>query len=374
MLVLPFGLVLTRAQLAHLAQPREALAAAALGLGLLAAAAWVFVFEPPPGLLLLAPLIIVATLRFGLLGAAAGSLWSAVLVVGFSLAGLGPLGAARGELHDAMIWLQGSIAMLALTTLPVAAVLAQRDRFELELRDRRRAAEAASETKSRLLANLSHELRTPLNAVTNLSGLMLGGVGGPLNPQQREMLASVADSADQLEVLAGDLTAYARAESGEAAAPQRIALDEAAAAAFDRARAKAAAGGAVLRLLAPSDWTPVAWAAPESAARILDELVENALEHGGGHVEVAFSRPAGPFVRIEIRDRGSGVPETRRHGLFEPFNRFGKEDGRYSGAGVGLALARRLARSAGGEVDFVTTAGRGSIFWVDLPVPDESPG
>lgn len=368
-LILPFGLVLTRAHLVRLGGRRDRLEAAGLLAAISCTAAYVFTVQNLPQLIWVSPLLIAATLRFGLLGAATSTIWTAFLSVGLSLAGYGPLGREGGDPHAEMIWLQSAMATLSLATLPVAAVLAQRDRAEAGLQEGRRVAEAASAAKSNLLANLSHEVRTPLNAMTNLSRIMLAGGVGPLNDEQKAMLDTVAGSADQLVALAADLTAFARAEAGELdSRVERLDLERAAERVIASMNEKVSGLGVAVTLLSPADWSPKATANLDAAERVIQELLNNALDHAGGEpVEIAFSRPGLETVRIEVRDHGPGVPENRRDGLFEPFNRFGKLDGRYTGTGVGLALARRLAQLQGGDVDFESAPGQGSVFWLDLP-------
>ena len=103
---------------------------------------------------------------------------------------------------------------------------------------------------------------------------------------------------------------------------------------------------------------------------MIRNLVENARIHGGGgggrgDVEVALSRSADGFARLDVLDRGPGVPEEARERIFEPFTRLPGSPGAGSvppGTGLGLSLARQVARRHGGDVVSLPRDGGGSLF------------
>ncbi|MFG1706889.1 sensor histidine kinase [Nonomuraea sp. M3C6] len=99
--------------------------------------------------------------------------------------------------------------------------------------------------------------------------------------------------------------------------------------------------------------------------RIVSPLLDNALRYARSHVTVRAARqPDG--VRIDVTDDGSGVPPSFAEQLFQPGRRADPTDG-HGGAGLGLPLARRLARSAGGEVTYNAEHTSGAGFVVILP-------
>jgi signal transduction histidine kinase len=104
---------------------------------------------------------------------------------------------------------------------------------------------------------------------------------------------------------------------------------------------------------------------PALLERIVSPLLTNALRYARTHIGVTASR-AGGNVRIDITDDGPGVPQSFTGHLFQPGQRADPSDG-HGGAGLGLPLARRLARSAGGEVSYDTGFGPGARFVVTLP-------
>ena len=98
-------------------------------------------------------------------------------------------------------------------------------------------------------------------------------------------------------------------------------------------------------------------------------LGSNAIKYGrpSGRVELA-ARPAGAAVRISVIDDGIGIPVEKQARIFEPFQRAGQEVGPIEGTGIGLTISKRLAELMRGELGFTSAAGRGSTFWIELPL------
>jgi CheY-like chemotaxis protein/HPt (histidine-containing phosphotransfer) domain-containing protein len=104
--------------------------------------------------------------------------------------------------------------------------------------------------------------------------------------------------------------------------------------------------------------------------RILGNLLSNAVKYTpAGGVELRVGGDAA-HLRIEVADTGIGIPEGRRHHLFEEYERFGAERTTIEGTGLGLAIAHRLARRMGGYMGHRDNPGGGSIFWLELPAGD----
>ena len=359
--VTPFALSVFDSRCPVRRRPWRAVEAAALLLLIVAAAVATFFAGWPTGFLV-PPLLLLASVRFRVPGAATAVCAVAAVAVLARLQETAPAMAA-GPFWMLQIYLLLGCVPFLLT----AAVLDERDRLAREATAALRRAEAADLGKSRLLANVSHEVRTPLNAVAAFSEALLREQVGPLNPEQKRMLQCVVASAQHLVLLAENLTSMARAE---ALSPEIVAgpvdvrrvvrqLVEELQPAADRFDARLAAALPEAPLTAVAD--------PGRTAQILTNLVTNAIRYAGGEITIAARREGDGRIRVEVRDHGPGVPCDRRDELFEPFNRFGKEAGRYDGTGIGLPLARRLAEQQGGALDFESAPGRGSCFWVLLP-------
>ena len=320
-------------------------------------------------LMLLTPLIIIASLRFGVVGAAVAALTVGALALGFTISGLGPIAELEGISAQAKVyWLQLYLAVVGLSTLPVAAVMRDRERYAAELARQRRRAEAASEGKSRLLANVSHEIKSPVGGIIGIGELWSTGKLGPVTPMQEEMAEMLVRTARQIEALAYDLLDVARAEAGAVSVNLRpvelLGLVED----VKRACAVKPEAAGLKWTIEPAPRALVATADSVRLSQILTNLVTNAVKYGGsgGVVSLRLSQPSAGVARIEVIDKGPGISPEKQAELFEPFNRLGMEKSTIEGHGIGLALARRLAELQGGSLGFESKVGEGSRFWVDL--------
>jgi CheY-like chemotaxis protein len=105
-------------------------------------------------------------------------------------------------------------------------------------------------------------------------------------------------------------------------------------------------------------------------AQIVMNYGTNAIKYNrsDGSVSISVSVASGGFVRVTISDTGHGIPADKQEKLFQPFQRAGQETGPIEGTGIGLVITKRLAELMGGHVGFRSTPGKGSDFWVDLPI------
>jgi signal transduction histidine kinase len=213
-----------------------------------------------------------------------------------------------------------------------------------------------------LSAELSHELRTPLAAIVAEAELALRRNRG--SEEYREALREIAQRASQMERTLETLMAAARAEShrdmGTAAAGE---VGEQAVAAC----ASVAHDSGIDLRLAPPDESVRVDVDADTAERILVPLIENGVRYGRSHVQLSV-HPNGDSVEFLVNDDGPGIDHLELDRIFEPG--FRGEAGAATdspGAGLGLALARRLARAVGGEVEAVEN-GAGGSFRARLPL------
>ena len=237
------------------------------------------------------------------------------------------------------------------------------------LDEQRRRAEAANRAKSDFLASMSHELRTPLNAVIGFAEVLRMGWGDEaLSRRQGEAVDQIHVAGRHLLALIEEVLDFARIESGkvsvsiEAVDPREVA--EALVGSF-RPMAERAS---VSLLVAPSEAGLAVRADHLRLKQVLTNLMSNAIKYNRprGNVEVEVRRHGGQ-VRISVRDTGLGIPAGRMADLFEPFDRLGRESSGVEGAGLGLALTRRLVEAMDGRLDVQSQEGVGSTFTVDLP-------
>jgi signal transduction histidine kinase len=215
--------------------------------------------------------------------------------------------------------------------------------------------------EQRFSAELSHELRTPLAAVSAEAELALARERR--GDEYRAALEVIRTRATQLERTLEALLAAARAESGAASGTSDAmqVAEQAKEACETLAREREIS----IRVTPPR--TPVRIGAQADAAeRVLTPLLENACRYGGHSVLLSVIGGA-DTVEFRVADDGPGVDPGERDRIFEPGLRgAAAENGSGDGAGLGLSLARRLARGLGGEVDCVASA-NGAVFVARLP-------
>ncbi|MBF0628022.1 MAG: PAS domain S-box protein [Magnetococcales bacterium] len=251
-----------------------------------------------------------------------------------------------------------------------------RKRLEEELRQAKIAAETANEVKNRFLANMSHELRTPLNAVIGFSGLLLEREMGALTDTQEEFLRGVLKSGQELLGLVNNLLDLADAVSGQTALRIRLFdLRVFLATHLSHARELAAARGQRIH----ADWMDapeLLRTDPTLLGRVLDVLLDNAMKFSptGGRIELVARKVSDGVdqsgLELLIRDEGIGIASEDLERIFLPFEQADLTQSRiFSGAGVGLTLARQWVARMGGSVQAESWGtDRGSCFRVWLPL------
>jgi signal transduction histidine kinase len=311
--------------------------------------------------------LIWAALRFGERGAATAAFAVSAAAVAATTLGHGPF-VERG-LSNSLLSLQTFMSVVGATLLLLGATIAER-RFALEeARWAHDEAERANRVKSEFLAVMSHELRTPLTAIAGYAELLSDGVYGPLNEQETEAVHSIHRSEQHLLSIVEEILGFVSAEKGEIAV---AAEDIPIAAAFDDVEplVQPDLQGkhfvlerrlALPRLAVHAD--------RRSLRQILVNLIANASKYtaDGGKITLGADRD-GSTVRIWVRDTGVGISGEELQRVFEPF--FQSERGltrRYSGVGLGLTIARDLARRMEGDVTLASTVGSGTTATVVLP-------
>lgn len=226
----------------------------------------------------------------------------------------------------------------------------------------------ASQAKSDFLGIMSHELRTPLNAILGYADLVLLGVPEPVGDKARRHIERVRTAAQHLLQLVDEVLSYARLEAGkEVARVERVDIGTVIQESAALVRPLADRKGLALRIRLPDPPVQVetdGW----KVRQILANLATNAAKFTSeGEIEItaAVSRN----VRIEVRDTGIGIPPEHLEHVFEPFWQVEHSaTRRFGGTGLGLGVARRLARLLGGDVTVRSTPGAGSTFTLMLPL------
>jgi signal transduction histidine kinase len=233
----------------------------------------------------------------------------------------------------------------------------------------------ANRARTDFLANVSHELRTPLTAILGFTELLAEGIDGPLNPRQHEDAATILASSRRLLELVDDLIDLSQVDADRVELRlQPVDIAPLLAAAVDDARSGAGEKGLLL-VGDPPAGSLVAKADATRVATILNNLIDNAVKFTPPRGEIRTSgwlEPAqderASFVRVDVADSGVGIATTDQERVFEKFQRLGGPA--QPGAGLGLTIARELARMHGGSLTVETTLGLGSRFTLRLPAAE----
>ena len=219
------------------------------------------------------------------------------------------------------------------------------------------------------LAVMSHELRTPLNAIAGYADLLKTGVYGTLDDKQTEAVERIHRSERQLLSVVNEVLGFVKAEKGEVVVtPRPIPVAEA----FDALEPIIQSEVQRKHLVINRDLAlPMlrVQADPKSLQQVLTSLLSNASKYTkeGGAITLGAERD-GRKVRIWVRDTGVGIPQEAIQRVFDPFFQADRSTTRrYSGIGLGLTIARDLARRMAGEVTIASTVGRGTTASVTLP-------
>lgn len=234
-------------------------------------------------------------------------------------------------------------------------------------------AEAANQAKSVFLANMSHELRTPLNAILGFTNLLKNASNA--TPQQKEKLAIIANSGENLLNLINNVLDISKIEAGHMIKEESDInllqlLHEIKALMSVRVMDK---GLSFTMDLSP-DLPKGINVDPIKLRQVLTNLIANAVKYTEKgfvtlRVKIAEPKPSQLLrLRFEVEDTGIGIRKEHQTIIFSPFEQMGDQPTTESGTGLGLAICRQFVELMGGHINVSSEEDQGALFYFEIPV------
>jgi signal transduction histidine kinase len=237
-------------------------------------------------------------------------------------------------------------------------------------------AKEANLHKSRFLSSMSHELRTPLNAILGYADLMKNQFFGSLNEKQVSYIDQIDASGKHLLELITDVLDMAKIDAGAMSLELGpCSFQEIADATLAMMNTQFQKKSLHVESQISSELPPI-MVDRRKIKQILINLFSNAIKYTpeGGHIQVSADS-VGDKVRITVSDTGVGIAEEEQKQIFSEFYQAERiRDEMLGGAGLGLALTRRLVEMHGGEVGVESVLEKGSTFWFTVPIAEITTG
>ncbi len=266
------------------------------------------------------------------------------------------------------------------------------ERTNQELKEANAQLQDLDQLKSNFVATVSHELRTPLTSVIGYSEMLLEGMAGEINQEQRSYVETILEKGESLLGLIGQVLDLSRIESGNSEM-QRQASDvgQLIELSLSDVLPQAQSRGLTMRQEVAEGLLPIAVDA-DKIRRVITNLLGNAVKFTQPEGEVTISvnfgeaKPPGAdqfdifepernqYLRIDVKDSGIGIPASKLNQVFESFYQVDNTSTReFGGSGLGLSIARNFIRAHDGWLDVESEEGVGSTFTVWLPYHVDPP-
>jgi len=254
----------------------------------------------------------------------------------------------------------------------ISTDITERKHAEELLRMTKEEAEQANRAKSEFLASMSHELRTPLNAVLGFAQLLQYDPQNPLSEAQNHHVDNILAGGSHLLELVNEILDLAKVEADQI----DLSIEEVDAnAIMDECLELADAIGAKRKMqvvdAVSRDVDSTLRTDRLRLKQVLLNLLSNAIKFNddGGSVTLRSEPTADAFLRISVTDNGFGIAKEHYQSVFRMFHRLGADPSiARDGTGIGLTVTKLLVEQMGGRIGFDSELGKGSTFWVEMPL------
>lgn len=306
----------------------------------------------------------------------------------------------KGEEYDIehrVVWPDGTVHWLhesgdvvravdgtPLHMLGVVQDVTNRKESEHALIIAREEAETANRAKSQFLSSMSHELRTPMNAIMGFGQLLNLEIDRPLSESQQENVNEILKASDHLLELINEVLDLAKIEAGRIdLSIEDVVLGTVLIESLQLILPLAQKRGISVeiykndneisidelthdKLLIRADHT--------RTKQVILNLLSNAVKYNteNGKITIRCEVTADNMARLSISDTGRGLTDEQKGELFTAFNRLGQESSGIEGTGIGLVITQHIVELMGGHINAESEIGKGSTFWIELPVGSDN--
>ncbi len=262
----------------------------------------------------------------------------------------------------------GSLIIASIFSIILAV---KRRRYRLQLIRSKDEAERANKAKSEFLAKMSHELRTPMNAILGFTQFMIKDKKEPLTEFQASSAEHILKAGNHLLELIDEVLDLSQIEAGKLKIKlERVNLPALTNEIFDLMKPVGENYEVALMNMISENGIPYLMADRMRLKQVLVNLISNGIKYNrkGGKVELSIEEIENKRMRIKLSDTGHGIPEENRKLLFQPFERAGAESQKVDGVGIGLTITKYLVEMMDGQIGLDSVVGKGSCFYVDIPI------
>ncbi len=224
--------------------------------------------------------------------------------------------------------------------------------------------------KNEFISTVSHELRTPLTSIRGALGLITGGLAGDISDKAIPLVKIALSNCERLVRLINDILDIEKIESGKMQFhPQSLNIIDLVQQSID-ANIEYANGYKVhLEFQKPKQSPILVYVDADRIVQVLTNLISNAVKFSPEGETVALSiLVEDEIVRVQVKDKGAGIPEDFRKRIFSKFMQADASDTRQKGGtGLGLSISKSIVERSGGYIGFETETGKGSTFYFEFP-------